>query len=277
MLIGFGRPTGVTFSVVGAGATIVGDVDKLVDDSPAQSCRFTWNTGAQTTATTFQLQADWTDAQPVRCLALLGVSLPAGLKVEVRGKPYGGSSFDVDLGGNSLTQVLVEFANGSVGAWWVFDDDIGDLVGIEVMLFNDVDGVIALSAAESFDLGELVAVQADDWSIKPDPTDETTDPSVLRRSRNNQPSRMQRKPCRTIKAELRPTNRESELRELREMLSRFQSCVVIPKWRTAGLLDTALLHRWACFGALSQPIEMRAVEGLPGYFTAPVQVEEYPA
>jgi len=151
------------------------------------------------------------------------------------------------------------------------------LVGIELRFYNDVGGDVALAAGDAFDLGEVVPFQADDWAIKPDPTDETTDPSVLRRSRNNQPSRLQRKPFRTVKAELRPTNREAELRALREFLSRFQSCAVIPKWKTAGVLDTELLHRWACFGALVAPIEMRVVDGLPGYFTAPVNVEEYPA
>ena len=276
MLIGFGMPS-LTTTVGGTGAAAVTSTDALVDGSPGSVTRFTWASGAQTTSTTVTLTQVFTAQTVVRCLCLLGTTLPVGLKVEVKGKRAIDGGYTYDLGGNSLTQHIVEFPDGSRGAWWVFNEGLDAVTGIRVTLYNDVGGATSLSASDEFDIGELAPFQGIDVCIRRTLQDTIVDPSRLRRSPNNQPNKLFRRPYRVLRMDFAPRASVTDLRTLRYDLATTVSCAVIPIYLVAGTttLDTDVLHETAMYGTMTDPISIVAVSD-GRYWEGSMAFEEYP-
>lgn len=173
------------------------DSAALCDRSPAAAARFTWPDGDQTTATTATLTADFGE-QAVGALALLATTLPAGAKVELRGKRAVDSDYTYALGGGALTQRLAVFPDGTVGGVWIFGDDIDALTGLQITLYNDVDGVAALVAAAAYDIGEIAAGTVVTIPHQTGWTDDGVDPSTSTRTLGSQSNRVARPGYRKI-------------------------------------------------------------------------------
>ncbi len=191
MLIAYDIPIDWTYSV--SGGTLVTDGDAMCDHSPASYSRITWPTGDQTTGTTCVISAARSTAFVPRVGYLLGLrGVGAGQKVEIKGKRAEDSGYTYALGGNALTQKTVEFADGSIGCWWVFDADLDEIVGWAVTAYNDFGGSVLLAAEDAIDVGECnVAPAAEidhyrNWTIR------RNDPSVRKRTLRNQARRVKR-------------------------------------------------------------------------------------
>lgn len=178
-----------TYTVTGG--SLVTDAAALSDRSPASATRITWPTGTQTTATTCTITAGFTE-QAVRTVALLGTSLPVGLKVELRGKRSGDADYTYSLGAASLTQTLVSRIDGGTGAVWVLPQGNDALIGLQIRLYNDVGGFTSLSAGDSFDTGEIVISDGAEFYINAEWTLGGKDPSASRRTLGSQVSRVGR-------------------------------------------------------------------------------------
>ena len=196
MLLAYNH-TRPTYTV--SGGSLVTDAAALSDRSPASATRITWPTGTQTIATTCTVTAAFAE-QPVRCVALLGTNLPAGLKVELRGKRVGDSGYTYGLGAASLTQKLASRVEGGTGAVWVFPASNDALIGLEIRLYNDAGGSLALTASQAFDVGEIVisdgagVVITNDWTLGGKAT------SRLDRTLGSQIAHVQRTGYRTLEA-----------------------------------------------------------------------------
>ena len=154
-----------TYTVTGG--ALVTDAAALSDRSPASATRITWPSGSQTTATTCTITATFAE-QPIRAVAPLGTTLPAGLKIELRGKRTGDAGYTYALGAAALTQTLVPRTDGGTGAVWAFPASNDPLIGVEIRLYNDVGGAVSLAASQAFDVGEIVVSDGAEFVIQSD-------------------------------------------------------------------------------------------------------------
>lgn len=178
----------VTWSA--SGGTLSADDAALTDRAPATPVALTWASGAQSTSTTVSLIA--TCAVTPRIVSLLGTDLPDGLKVELWGQRSGDASPIYDLGGNSQTQTITTFDDGSRGAHWILGDDLSPLTKLEIRLYNDVSGTSPITASEELQIGEIVIAEAIEVEIESDWKFSQKDPSTVRRTLASQGDRVPR-------------------------------------------------------------------------------------
>ena len=267
MKIGYGLPGNASWSLTGSGAAFVTDDSGLDDGWPQRRTRISFtDTDPQTIAEVVGLRRTVTTAFVPRVGYLLGMRRPgggslAGMKVELRGKRAADVDFDYALGGNSLTQRLVEFVNGTVGCFWLLDDGLEGIVGHELKLFNDVDGSTALDPSEVFDVGEHGVMPAVEVPIRSQFKLFPIDPTVKRRTGGSQLDRVRRDPYRQLQCEFALAQDSEVFREglandmdwqrLEYALLTGEPCVVMPRWTNAGVFDADTLHRFALFGEMS--------------------------
>ncbi len=281
MLLGYKLPRDWTYSVVDA-VLLTPDVELLHDNEPGEKVRFEWDdTDPQTTSTAVAIQALRVSAFVPRAGCLLGVTLPVGLKVEIRGRRAIDAGYTYELGGNALTQRVVEFDDGTRGLLWVFDDGLDAIVGYEVKLFNDVAGSLAIEPEQIFEIGQVrvgpgVSIPHElGWSARP------TDPSIFRRTLGAAVQRVHRRGFRTAK--LRPAwGRVDAARggalaggmdwqQLLGILARDPFCLVFARWQ-----DHADLQRVGGFGLITVLPGIEHKAG-PIYQMQEMTFEEVPA
>ena len=154
MLIAYSLPDDWTYTI--STAFLTPDVELLHDFAPAEKVRFSWDaTDPQTTGNSVILSGTRATAFVPRGGCILGANLPAGLKVEIVGKRAADAGFSYALGGNSLTQKIVKFADGSNGLYWVFDDGLDPIVGYQITFYNDVAGAPSIAPAAAVDVGQI--------------------------------------------------------------------------------------------------------------------------
>jgi hypothetical protein len=155
MLIAYSLPDDWTYTI--STSFLTSDVELLHDFAPAEKVRFTWDdTDPQSTGNTVILSGTRATAFVPRGGCILGATLPAGLKVEIMGKRALDAGFSYALGGNSLTQKTVKFADGSIGLFWVFDDGLDPIVAYQVTFYNDVAGSPSIEPEAAVDIGQIV-------------------------------------------------------------------------------------------------------------------------
>lgn len=158
MHILYSSPQGVTFSVTGAGASIVNDAAALTDGLPDQATRFTFVTGAQTTASVLKIQCVFSASQAIGGGGIFSTTLPAGTLITIKGKRSADSGYTYDLGGNSQTQIVVSRDSDSNNVCiWQFADGIDPIAAYEISIFNNVNGTASIVAGAFFDIGEIIA------------------------------------------------------------------------------------------------------------------------
>lgn len=161
MLLGYDLPRDWTYGI-NNGEWLTPDVELLHDFEPAEQVRLAFAAGAQTIGTTTAITGQRVGALVPRVACILGLTVPIGLRVEIIGKRAADSSYTYDLGGNSQTQRVVEFADGTRGVWWLFDAGLDPIVGWQISLYNDVGGVVALDAEAQIEIGQIIVTAAAD-------------------------------------------------------------------------------------------------------------------
>lgn len=131
------------------------DPADLNNGRPAERTEIEWGSGAQTTGSVLELQAFWLTPQPVRGIVIRDLSAPVGAKVRVWGMRDGDGDYTYNLGGNSQSQNVFEFADGSTGLVVVCPTANDDLVGVQVELWNDLGGSTYIAASELVYLGDV--------------------------------------------------------------------------------------------------------------------------
>jgi hypothetical protein len=159
-LLGYLRPRNPTWSISGTGAQFESDV-RLSDGNPGVVTALRWlSSGSPAIGQYVSLMADFSAAVVPRLAMLQGMRIeggayPVGAKVEIRGQRAGDVGFPYNLGGNSQSAVLVEFADGDVGVVFEFDEGLDPIVAYEVRLYNDVAGVTWATATTYPQIGEI--------------------------------------------------------------------------------------------------------------------------
>lgn len=211
--------------------------------------------------------------------------MPAGTKLEIRGRRQSDPTPVYALGGNALTQRTVALPDGSVAAWFVFDAANTPLIGLEIRIYNDVSGGTVFTAASTVDVGEIAILQAVDVLLDRGWRRVPIDPTVRSRTIGGQLASVARRHYRRYTVELLADEvarvRDSALansmdwEKLEAALVGDQRCAALLRWRdSAGAIDADELHRTAVYGVCS---EMPGIEHLGGdYYGSNLTFDEVP-
>jgi hypothetical protein len=290
MLIFHSRPSDIVWTVVGLGATQVGPSSNLIDGRPDTLSAFTWLTGLQNTASVLKLRGDWTSGAIVPRLAgLSNLSLPVGTKMQVAFRRVGDGVGTYPYAGTQLNaaQRVFQGARGERTAWIVLAAAATPVIGVEIQIYNDVNGVASIVAAAPFTIGEAVMAAGDEIDIDEDWTLETIDPTTTNYSWNRQPYAVPGCPYRQLSMKLladddvkylgdaaAPTATDYE--QLFAKCDRGKSAIYIPRYTDdTGAFSPQFLHRTAVMGIATKLPRATHKSG-PIFDSAAITVVESP-
>lgn len=225
------------------------------DGKPARKSRLCWCSDVVPDTADY-VQVDLTIAStPLRVCAILGLTgVPAGAVVHVYGKRPADGAATWNFGGDN-TATVVQFADGTFGAWFVLPAAAAAVTKIGFRFYNDVAGDTWATAATAIDIGELVAMPAVDVPIDKGWTQQLVDPSTRATTRFSAPATNVRVPYRVLGCVFSQSPAgEAPVRfgglangmDWEKLAAAFAGdarCAAIPRWA-----DSARIHATAQYG-----------------------------
>jgi hypothetical protein len=291
MIFGHSRPRDIVWTVYGTpGALMVSSPANLSDGRPDTLARLQWMTGTQTTASVLHLRGDWTSGAIVpRIAGLSNLSLPVGtlIGVSFRRSTDAVGTYPYTPAMQATTQRVFQGPRGEQTAWLIVNPGATAIVGVDIAIFNDVDGTASIPASSQFTLGEAPITAGTEIDIDTTWDMTTIDPTTVAFSWSRQPYSVPGCPYRqlTVKTPMdvqtayfgdiaTPTVVDYE--ELMAKLDRGQSCVYIPRYLdAAGAFSVQLLHRTAIIGVATMLPKATHKAG-PYFDSTPITVVEAP-
>lgn len=262
MLIGYSMPVVTAVALnSGAGAawlTADGGV-AVADGKPARRARAQWQTDDPAIGHNLNVQLSLASSIKPRIIAVLGLkNVPAGVTVWALGRLVGDAFFNYGMDGGS-TAVTEQYADGSIGAWFVVGENSNLIDGIAIRLYNDKAGATWATGATTIDIGEIVAMPALDIEQQPDWEDELIDPTSSAISVGAQPLSVRRRGFRRLSvnfavdgiANVRGAGLAGGMdwTKLRHALAGDRRAIGIPRWKNlAGNVDMVEVNRTALYG-----------------------------
>lgn len=261
-LIGYGTRT-ISTALSGTGAAWLNDdgADTLFDNKPQSVARLQWLTQGSPDIHDIgdyvEIQHTWGTGIAPRLISMLGLTVAANVKVEVRGRLVSGGGFTADLGGNSQARRTATMPDGTVAAHFVLGDGLASCNGVAIRIYNDLGGITWATSSSTTDIGEIVIQEAVDvpaaefeW--------EWVDPTIERETLTSQLDIVPRTPYRRARLSLAPSADADhyagglangmDLQRLGFELTRGRFAIVIPRWKNAaGALDNDVIDRHAVF------------------------------
>lgn len=280
MLISYSMPGITSSSITGAGWLTSDGADALYDGKPARRARLQWGAGATLDAYV-QIALGFGAATPLRVLALLGTTLPAGVRVDFLGA--GGDG----LGGTCNNARTATMPDGTTGAWAVARDNEPAETGCWIRIHNDCNGAPWAVNGTIVDLGEVWAGPAvtagirDGWDVQ------TVDPGEVVRTRGGQVNVARQSSYRSLAASFAGLSASAvrgeglangmDLERVTAALRGGARCAVVPHYRslTTRALDPQAIARSAIYGYAAQLPNASNITR--GWFTGQLVVEEIPA
>lgn len=262
MIFGHSRPEHITWTVSGPGAAILSPANLLDDGRPDTLTRFRWISGTQNTSSVLRIRGDWATPLPIGMVYVSNVTLPAGTKMTIaaRRASDGAGTYPYVPASYNPTQRVVAGVRGGKTAGILFQPGASQIVGIEVQLSNDVDGVASIPASQLFELGDIAPAQVTmvdidaDWSLDP------TDPTRTVWLPDGGPASLPGVVWRTLSFKL-PADDQSawfngfgvDYEMLLARLDRGQRAIYVPRHiNSNGQFDAAAFHRTAAFGVMTK-------------------------
>ena len=229
--------------------------DGLTDGIPARVARIQWMSVAGSTSDHIRLSILLSGSNsPLRTVCVLGLTLPVGTLLTAQ-LINGHAGFNVVA---ELSARAVRFANGTIGAWFVFSAAKHPMNRMDILIFNDVFGAASIAASAIFEIGEIAAMQAFDIELGPDWSDELIDPTEVNLTRDSQPKSVPRLPYRRIEGELTVGSRlavrgaglgDMDWAKLRYAMTGDRRVIAIPRWLTdAGTVEQSEVNATAIYG-----------------------------
>ncbi len=195
-----------------------------------------------------RLRLDWSGPADIRIVAVLGITCPAGTSTVLTGKRAGDSGYARALGGNTDLQEVVSLPDGSRAAWFVLDEGIEPLVGLQLEVM-----------AGAFDVGEFVVLQGVELGHQTEWSVERIDPSLRERTLGSGVNVVLRRTYRKLQmtftplalAEMRGQGLANgmDLDALGYAVTGGTRVAAIPRWSLqGGVVDVTELHRTAIYG-----------------------------
>lgn len=282
MLISYNRPSDIAWSLIGAGsAWLSADAGgALTNGRPAAASRLQWLSGAQTTASVLTLRGTWGTAIVPRVVGLVGLTLPVGtlIRLAFRRPADAGYTYLADM----PQQRVVQLPDGSRCAWFVLDDGLDPVIGVEYRLVNDVGGDALIAAGAAIDIGEAWIGPTVEIPHEAGWSRGINDPSVLRRSKGSQLFASKQRSWRTLQIQFSPDLEAavrgngleggSDWEQIEAALLGGAPCVVVPRWRGQ---TTDYLQRTAMLMAATKQTDIQ--HAAASYYNKAVSFEELPA
>lgn len=285
MLIGYSMPEVLGYGVAStlSGGGFLGSTqDGLFDGLPARVARLQWPTTTGTLTDHMRIILAFNGGQaPLRLAAVRGLTLPVGTLLQVD-LCQGISGLTVVA---SQTQRAVRFADGSVGAWFIFPSTSPTADRADLLVWNDVSGAAAIAANQVFEIGEFSAMRCVDTHMQEDWGDEFIDPTESNLSRDAQPSSVPRLGYRKVDVSLSAATHAEcfggglgggmDWAQLRDAFAGDRPVIAMPRWRDgSGAVVQSLVNATAVYGTA----RMGKVQHLGGdYYSASVAFTESPA
>lgn len=269
MIIGHSIPAS-TWTVSGTGAALL--ADQFANARPDTLSRLRWLSGAQTTSSVLRLRAEWTGAIVPGLIYLAGGDLPAGTKVTVAWRRPGDSAgtYPYTPAARNSPQRVVRGPRGERTCAIVLEAGASPVVGCEISVWNDVDGVAAIIADSTITLGAVLVCAADEVSIDSDWSDTTVDPTITSASGTRAIYPTPGIPYRELSFAWVPDEQSVILGDraaLVAKLDRGQRAVYIPRYLdAAAAFAPTLAHQTARIGVMAKPPSVKHAAG--PYMTA---------
>lgn len=277
MLIGYERPDNPAAAISGVGAEFVSDV-VLFNGYPAEITRIRWLSDATPSLTDYvAIQITWSTAITVRAGDLYGLQyltavgspidygaplrLPTGVRVTITGKRSGDSGFPYALGGNSTTEEsgVLPLPGSPIHVPWVFDSGLTPLIGVEIRIYNDANGLTWADPDTYLDIGEIVLTECVTVCGRPGWSEQLIDPTRRARTLGSQVHKVARRAYREAKLSIGPTTlsgtrgeglaQSQDLQLVRAALAQSSPCLFIPHYLGEdGAFSSAELRRTILFG-----------------------------
>ncbi|MBN8922340.1 MAG: hypothetical protein BGP10_12460 [Rhodanobacter sp. 68-29] len=279
MLISYNRPPDIAWSLIGAGAAWLSDDAgaALINGRPAAASRLQWLSGAQTTASVLTLRGSWGTAIAPRVVGLVGLTLPAGtlIRLAFRRPADAGYTYLADV----PQQRIVQLPDGSRCAWFVLDDGLDPVIGVEYRIVNDVYGSASIAAGAVVDIGEAWVGPTVEIPHTSDWKDLDNDPSTTRRSKGSQPFTAEVRGYRTLQVPFALAKRDAvrggglangaDWQLVRAAIRAGNRLVAVPRFDTAAEIQRTAVFGVARFDAIGH---MQGPDYLGG-----ITVDEAPA
>lgn len=280
MHISWNRPSAITWSLIGSptnNPAFVTSSDYLNDGKVSTPTRISWYTGAQTTAGSVTIYANFASSisfnlGQVGVLALLmpktTYAIPAGVSIIVSFNDLSGIPIAVTASATTTT-----FNNGATGAIVIVPNNTGNLTitEVSVKIFNDKNGATWATAGQNFDIGEIWFGTLKEFKNVGDPQSDIASGVTQRRSHNNNPwPLMGANPYKTWTINIAPMNDTTSFNSssadswdsVRYSLSQATSALILPRLYVPGsssVTDTNY-QQFAMFGRPDSIGPLKAVK-----------------
>lgn len=288
MKIGYSmpKPSAIALSGGAGAAWLTNDGGgACFDGKPARRARLQWRDDAvPAIAHTVSITLDIASTK-VGVTGVLGLrNVPAGTRLEIYGKRPADADTTYDFEGQN-TGVVLQFADGTFGAWFLLPDAAEAVTRVEFRIFNDAGGATWATAATTVDVGELVAMPVLHIDIDAGWAQPRMDPSQVSRSRASQVSAVPFAGYRELNCTYSQTT-EAKVRygglpggmdwtRLDTALMGAQRCVVVPRWKTGGAVDPAKVNAHAMYGIAAELGEIQHITG--PFWRRAARFQEVPA
>lgn len=166
MIYGYKRPTS-SFTLSGGNSPVFETDIRLDNSQPSEQTVISGvSDNSPTTTDHLDITVDWAAPQGVGVVALLNLSCPAGVLVEVKGRRLGDGSYARDLGGNSETRT-VQIADGRVQAVIATTATETDYIGVRISIYNDANSVTWANEDTDLLIGEICVYATTNLCAKP--------------------------------------------------------------------------------------------------------------
>lgn len=197
MLISYSMPA-ITDSSITGGAWLTEDgAAALWDGKPTRRARLQWSAGSALSACV-RIAMTFGTPTPLRVLALLGTTLPPGVRIDFLGA--GGDG----LGGTCDNTRSTVMPDATTGVFAVARPNDPAETGCEIRIYNDCNGVPWADNDTIIDLGEAWAGPAVEVPIDVGWSIQTEDPSDVSRSRGGALNVARRAAFRTLSCVFSP-------------------------------------------------------------------------
>lgn len=291
MAIAHSQPA-ITWTIVGAGAAMLGPVENLDDGVPGTLTAFNWLSGTQNTATVFKLRGAWASgAIRPGLVGFSNIRLPVGTKVSVRFRRSSdpANTYPVTLSSMNIGDIqrIFEGPRGERTCLFLLVPHVVDIVGVEFSIFNDVNGVSSIAASAPFWIGDVLVRVVTFTEIEAEWTPAPTDTTTANYSPDRQPyldpglvyhQLTFRLPADTGANYFGDPNDANAIdyEKLMAKLDRGQDAVYIPRYvDDDGEFSAHMLHRTAKLGLMTKLPSTTHRNG-PYFDSSPATVTEIP-
>jgi hypothetical protein len=253
----------------------------LDNSAPQDVTRFQFCSGSQIITTKMTIQRTWSTPIVPRLGCMLGLTLPAGLKIEIKGKRVGDGSFAYNLGGNSLSEVVTELDDGSFATLWAFDAGLTAIIGNEISIYNNLAGSTVLTASQEFEIGECDTFQGilPAKGVRTNWSRDYTGIATINASVNQQPHTLPHREARQqgLSIIFDDTDTGSWYKLIGARIARKQTIMVLPRWRNPdGSINSQMLHQSAIFGYCSKFGSAKTLGDSTNICSVDLEISEYP-